>query len=123
MARSKRPKPRETAPRSRQGRRLDSRWTFRLYVAGRTPRYETAHLHLKQLCEEYFAGNYSIEIIDLLEHPERAGADNVIAIPMLERVSPEPVVRIIGDLSDSQSVLGALGTSGLITESRERLET
>ena len=94
-----------------------------MYVAGHAPRYEAARLHLKQLCEERFAGNYSIEVVDLLEHPERAGADNVIAIPMLERVSPEPVVRIIGDLSDSQSVLGALGTSGLITESRERLET
>ena len=123
MARSKRAKPRETAPRSRQRRRLDSHWTFRLYVAGRAPRYEAAHLHLKELCEEHFAGNHSIEVIDLLEHPERARADNVIAIPMLERVSPEPVVRIIGDLADSQSVLGALGVGRVIIVSRERLET
>ena len=94
-----------------------------MYVAGRAPRYEAAHLHLKQLCEEYFAGNYSIEIVDLLEHPERAGSDNVIAIPMLERVSPEPVVRIIGDLSDKQSVLGALGVGRVTTVSLERLST
>ena len=94
-----------------------------MYVAGRAPRYESARLHLKHLCEEYFAGNYSIEIVDLLEHPERARADNVIAIPMLERVSPEPAVRIIGDLADSQSVLGALGIGRVIIVSRERLET
>ncbi len=94
-----------------------------MYVAGRAPRYETAHLHLKELCEEYFAGNYSIEIVDLLEHPERARADNVIAIPMLERVFPEPVVRIIGDLSDSQSVLGALGAGMVVKAPLERLST
>jgi len=94
-----------------------------LYVAGRAPRYEAAHLHLKQICEEYFAGNYSIEIVDLLEHPERARTDNIIAIPMLERVSPEPVGWIIGDLSNKQSVLGALGAGKVITVSRERLET
>ncbi len=94
-----------------------------MYVAGRAPRYEAAHLHLKQICEEYFAGNYSIEIVDLLEHPERARTDNIIAIPMLERVSPEPVVRIIGDLSDSQRVLGALGAGTAIIASQERLET
>jgi len=92
-------------------------------VAGRAPRYETAHLHLKELCEEYFAGNYSIQIVDLVEHPERARADNVIAIPMLERVSPEPVVRIIGDLSDSQSVLGALGAGMVVEAPLERLST
>jgi len=123
MARSERPKPRETAPRSGQRRRLDSRWTFRLYVAGHAPRYEAARLHLKQLCEERFAGNYSIEVVDLLEHPEKARSDNVIAIPMLERVSPEPVVRIIGDLSDKQSVLGALGVGRVTTVSLERLST
>jgi len=92
-----------------------------LYVAGHAPRYEATRLHLKQLCEERFAGNYSIEIVDLLEHPERARSDNVVAIPMLERVSPEPVVRIIGDLSDKQSVLGALGVSMVTTVSSERL--
>jgi len=94
-----------------------------LYVAGHAPRYEAARLHLKQLCEERFAGNYSIEVVDLLEHPERARSDNVVAIPMLERVSPEPVVRIIGDLSDSQRVLGALGAGTAIIASQERLET
>jgi circadian clock protein KaiB len=80
-----------------------------LYVAGQAPRYEAAHLHLKKLCEENFAGNYVIEIVDLLEHPEQARTDNVIAIPMLVRVSPEPAIRIIGDLSDTQKVLNALG--------------
>ena len=117
MAKSKRPKPRS----GRQGRRLDSCRIFRLYVAGQAPRYETAHLHLKRLCEEHFAGNYRIEVVDLLEHPERARTDNVIAIPTLERVSPEPVVRIIGDLSDKQSVLGALGAVMVTTVSSERL--
>ena len=94
-----------------------------MYVAGHAPRYEAARLHLKQLCEERFAGNYSIEVVDLLEHPEKARSDNVIAIPMLERVSPEPVVRIIGDLSDKQSVLGALGVGRVTTVSLERLST
>jgi len=96
-----------------------------LYVAGQAPRYETARLYLEQICEECFAGNYSIEIVDLQEHPERARMDNVIAIPMLERVSPEPLVRIIGDLSDKQAVLGALdaGTATTVWQEQGRLET
>ena len=109
MAGSKRPKRRETAPPSRQGVWPGGRWTFRLYVAGRAPRYETARRYLEELCEEHFAGNYAIEVVDLLEHPDQARTDNVIAIPMLERVSPGPAVRIIGDLSDTKSVLSALG--------------
>lgn len=87
----------------------DARWTFRLYVAGWGARYETAYQNLKHLCEEHLEGKYEIELVDLQQHPERASTDNVIAIPTVIKMSPEPVIRIVGDLSDAGKVLAALG--------------
>jgi len=79
-----------------------------LYVAGQTDRAVTAFANLKKICEEHMAGQYSIEIIDLLKHPQLARGDQIVAIPTLVRKLPEPVRKIIGDLSNTQRVLVGL---------------
>ena len=83
-------------------------WQLRLYVAGQTPRSLTAFAHLKRICEEHLAGRYRIEIIDLLENPTLAKGDQILAIPTLVRKLPEPVRKIIGDLSNTERVLVGL---------------
>ncbi len=80
-------------------------WDLRLYVAGQTPKSLTAIANLKRICEEYLAGKYRIEVIDLLEHPQLAAGDQIIAIPTLVRKLPEPMRKIIGDLSQTERVL------------------
>jgi circadian clock protein KaiB len=80
-------------------------WELRLYVAGQTSRAATAFVNLKKICEEHLAGKYSIEIIDLLKQPKLARGDQIIAVPTLVRKLPEPVRKIIGDLSNTQRVL------------------
>jgi circadian clock protein KaiB len=86
----------------------DKRWRLRLYVAGQTPKCLTAFANLKKLCEEHMDGNYSIEIIDLLQKPQLAQGDQILAIPTLVRKLPEPVRKIIGDLSNTERVLVGL---------------
>lgn len=83
----------------------EGKWTLRLYIAGRTPKSVTALANLKVLCEQQLSGSYQIEVIDLLEHPELAKADQIVAIPTLVRRLPEPLKRIIGDLSNKDRVL------------------
>lgn len=83
-------------------------WEFKLYVAGHTPRSVTAIANLKALCEEHMAGRYKIDIIDLIERPELARTDQVVAIPTLVRKLPGPIRRIIGDLSNTERVLVGL---------------
>jgi circadian clock protein KaiB len=83
-------------------------WEFKLYVAGHTPRSVTAIANLKSLCEEHMPGRYKIEIIDLIERPELARSDQVVAIPTLVRKLPGPIRRIIGDLSNTERVLVGL---------------
>ena len=83
-------------------------WELRLYVAGQTPKSLTAMANLKKLCEENLAGRYHIEVIDLLLNPQLARADQILAIPTLVRRLPEPIRRIIGDLSSSERVLVGL---------------
>jgi circadian clock protein KaiB len=83
-------------------------WQLRLYVAGQTPKCLTAFANLKKLCEEHMADKYEIEIIDLLEHPQLAQGDQILAIPTLVRKLPEPVRKIIGDLSNTERVLVGL---------------
>ena len=83
-------------------------WELRLYVAGQTPRSLTAFANLKKICEEYLAGKYTIEVIDLLENPRLARGDQILAIPTLVRKLPEPLKKIIGDLSDTERVLVGL---------------
>ena len=83
-------------------------WELRLYVAGQTAKSVTAFANLKQICEEHLAGKYRIEVIDLLVNPQLAAGDQIVAIPTLVRTLPEPIRRIIGDLSDTEKVLVGL---------------
>jgi len=80
-------------------------WNLRLYVAGQTPRSVTAFANLKKLCEERLAGRYTIEVIDLMKQPHLAQGDQIIAIPTLVRKLPEPIKRVVGDLSNVERVL------------------
>ena len=80
-------------------------WKLRLYVAGQTPKSLTALANLQRLCEEHLAGRYHIEVVDLVKHPHLAQNDQIFALPTLVRKLPEPIKRIVGDLSDSQRVL------------------
>lgn len=86
----------------------EKEWCLRLYVAGMTPNCVEAFANLKKICEAHLAGRYSIEIIDLLENPKLAQGDQILAIPTLVRKLPEPVRKIIGDLSDTERVLVGL---------------
>ena len=83
-------------------------WNLRLYVAGQTPKSLTAFVNLKRICDEHLAGRYRIEVIDLVQNPQLAQGDQILAIPTLVRRLPEPIRRIIGDLSNSERVLVGL---------------
>ncbi len=83
-------------------------WVLRLYVAGQTPKSLAAFANLKRLCEEHLAGRYTIEVIDLLEHPQLARGDQIFAVPTLVRRLPPPLRKIIGDLSNTEKVLVGL---------------
>ncbi len=83
-------------------------WELRLYVAGQTPRSLQAFANLKRICEEHLAGCYQIEVVDLLKSPQLAQGDQILAIPTLVRKLPEPVRKIIGDLSNTERVLVGL---------------
>jgi circadian clock protein KaiB len=83
-------------------------WELRLYVAGQTPKSMVAFSNLKKLCEEHMQGRYRIEVIDLLENPALAKGDQIFAIPTLVRKLPEPIKKIIGDLSNKENVLVGL---------------
>ncbi len=85
-----------------------ARWNLRLYVAGQTPRSLTAFKNLKDICEEYLKGEYHIEVIDLMENPTLARGDQILAIPTLVRKLPQPIRKIIGDLSNTERVLVGL---------------
>ncbi len=78
---------------------------LRLYVAGQTPKSLVAFANLKKICEEHLKGQYTIEVVDLLENPTLARGDQILAIPTLVRKLPEPVRKIIGDLSNTERVL------------------
>ena len=80
-------------------------WELRLYVAGQTPKCLAAFANLKKLCEAHLAGAYRIEVVDLLKNPQLAQGDQILAIPTLVRKLPEPMKKIIGDLSNTERVL------------------
>jgi circadian clock protein KaiB len=84
------------------------KYNLRLYVAGQTPKSLTAFSNLKRLCEQYLADRYSIEVVDLLQNPQLAQGDQILAIPTLVRRLPEPIRKIIGDLSNTERVLVGL---------------
>jgi circadian clock protein KaiB len=80
-------------------------WILRLYVAGQTPKSLTAFANLKKICEEHLANRYAIEVIDLSKQPQLAANDQIVALPTLVRKLPQPIKRIIGDLSNMERVM------------------
>jgi circadian clock protein KaiB len=84
------------------------KWELRLYTAGQTPKSLAAINNLKKVCEEHLAGRYEIQVIDLLKNPRLAKDDQIVAIPTLVRKLPDPVRKIIGDLSDTERALVGL---------------
>ena len=95
-------KPSETGADPRQ------QWHLRLYVAGQTERSIAAIANLSRICKEHLEGRYTIEVIDLMTRPRLAAGDQILAVPTLVRRLPEPVKRIIGDLSNEERVLVGL---------------
>jgi circadian clock protein KaiB len=84
------------------------KFRLRLYVAGQTPKSLAAFSNLRMICEKHLAGRYEIEVIDLLERPQLARGDEIVAVPTLVRKLPEPITKLIGDLSDTERVLVGL---------------
>src|SRR3984893_6737594 len=93
---------------SASGQEAPIEWDLRLYIAGCTPKCVAAFTNLKKLCEEHLAGQYRIEVIDLIENTQLAKGDQILAIPTLVRKLPEPIKKIIGDLSNTERVLVGL---------------
>ena len=83
-------------------------YSLRLYVAGQTPKSVLALKNLKQICDEHLQGRYAIEVIDLMQNPQLARGDQILAVPTLVRRLPEPIKKIIGDLSNTERVLVGL---------------
>jgi circadian clock protein KaiB len=83
-------------------------WHLRLYVAGQSPKSLKAFANVVRLCEEHLQSRYDIEIVDLVENPQLAAGDEIIAIPTLVRRLPEPIRQVIGDLSDADRVIVGL---------------
>ena len=92
----------------------EERWLLRLYVAGQTPKSVTAFANLKKICEEHLEGKYHIEVIDLLVNPTLATDDQILALPTLVRRLPEPMKKIIGDLSNTERVLVGLDVKPVV---------
>ena len=86
----------------------EDKWNLRLYTAGQSPKSLAALANLKRVCDEHLAGRYTIEVIDLLKNPRLAKDDQIVAIPTLVRKLPEPLRRIVGDLSDTERALVGL---------------
>jgi circadian clock protein KaiB len=95
-------------PESGSRRQPAKLWQLRLYVAGQTPKSQAAFSNLKKICESHLNGRYRIEVIDLVEQPQLSKGDQILAIPTLVRKLPQPVRKIIGDLSDTNRVLVGL---------------
>ena len=94
-------------------------WQLRLYVAGQTAKSVAALANLKRLCETHLAGKYEIEVIDLREQPQLAAGDQILALPTLVRRLPEPIKKIIGDLSNEERVLVGLDLRSAIGSGTE----
>jgi circadian clock protein KaiB len=93
---------------SRSSKPADAILELRLYVAGQTPKSLAALANLKRICEEHLKDKYKIEIVDLVKHPQLAQGDQILAIPTLVRRVPQPLRKIIGDLSNTERVLVGL---------------
>lgn len=92
-------------PPAKKAAEKPPRWDLRLYVAGQTPRSAIALENLNRICETHLKGQYRIEVVDLLKNPQLARGDQILALPTLVRKLPEPVKKIIGDLSQEERVL------------------
>ena len=96
----------------REGPIMPEHYNLRLYVAGQTPKSLAAIANLKRICETHLAGRYAVEVIDLVDNPQLAVVDQILAVPTLVRRLPEPLKRIIGDLSKVDRVLLGLDIVG-----------
>ena len=95
----------------RRAAKAKDKYRLRLYIAGRTTKAMHAIVNLTRVCEEHLAGRYHIEVIDLLENPQLARGDQILAVPTLVRRLPPPMKKIIGDLSNAERVLVGLDLS------------
>lgn len=100
--------PRSLAELAAMGAGNPEHWELRLYVAGKTARSVAAFENLQRLCEEHLKGKYHIEVVDLVAHPQLAKGDQIVAIPTLVRKLPEPIRKVIGDLSNVERTLVGL---------------
>ncbi|MEW5744312.1 MAG: circadian clock KaiB family protein [Nitrospirota bacterium] len=101
--------PKAKAARAKRIERTDEGFfDLRLYVAGQTPKSLAALANLKRICEEHLKGKYRLEVVDLLKNPQLAQGDQILAIPTLVRKLPEPIKKIIGDLSNTERVIVGL---------------
>jgi circadian clock protein KaiB len=99
----------KAANAQRGKRKRDTPWHLCLFVTRESPASATAIVQLRRIVAEYLPANSQVEVIDLMEEPERAEEEQVLAIPTLVRKSPEPIRRVIGDLSDIHRVLTSIG--------------
>ncbi|HEY3422418.1 MAG TPA: circadian clock KaiB family protein [Methanocellaceae archaeon] len=88
--------------------RAQKEWEIRIYVAGETEKSRAAIDNLRKVCEEYLKGRYHIEVVDLMKHPQLAAEDQIFAVPTVIRKLPEPIKKLIGDLSATEKVLVGL---------------
>ena len=91
-----------------QAQAAPPKWELKLYVAGQTAKSLQAFANLKKICDQHLAGEYRIEVVDLLKNPQLAKGDQILALPTLVRKLPEPMRKIIGDLSNIERVLVGL---------------
>jgi circadian clock protein KaiB len=96
------------APKKKAAASSKPEWQLRLYIAGNTARSAAALDNLRRVCETHLAGRYSIEVVDLMVNPKLAAGDQILAVPTLVRKFPEPMRKIIGDLSNEERVLVGL---------------
>ena len=106
-------------PTKRAKRSSDKIWQLRLYVAGQTPNSLAAFSNLQKICESHLSGRYRIEVIDLVARPQLSKGDQILAIPTLVRKLPQPVRKIIGDLSDTERVLIGLDLRPAVSARRD----
>ena len=104
----------------RRARRPQDEWILRLYTAGETARSVSALQNLESICEQHLKGRYRIEVVDLLKHPQLARGDQIVAVPTLVRRLPPPMKRIIGDLSNENSVLVGLDLRSRARKPKEK---
>lgn len=98
----------ENINKERTAKSRDGDYVLRLYIAGQTPNSTQALKNLKRICHEYLNDRYELEVIDLYQQPQLAEGDQIVAVPTLIKQLPEPVSRIIGDLSNVEKVLVGL---------------